>query len=246
MNFDASERRGVSNIPLSGIQPDDNHALQSFDFRFANGDHHIQQIRLLKGTNQISAAFKDQDDGDPWNLTGCYVRVPGTPGSVEFTMEDGRATWVDIPGLNSNMRFALSGFDFDFGSGDQHIRVVLIMPSERQGGVLVNFNDKIGGNETVRGTLQFVLVPADQVASDYRQAGDNFDRGNNRTMVPPQLGGPSERVLSGFSFIYLHRTDGGDAHLLRLGVDLPNHTVQFQDNDMHEIIQWKVDYFSLR
>jgi hypothetical protein len=246
--FNSAPQRGISAIPLAGLAPVNNYALQNFTFAFQNGDHHIQEIRLLKGAGRINAAFKDRNNDDPWTLTGCYVDVPGIPDMVNFQLQKSGVARVPIPGMNAHNRFALSGFQFNLGGSEQHIKSITILPNEAAGSVLVGFKDKDAG-QTVAGILQFVLVPSNQVWGDYRRSGDNMYSGNNRTMEDPTVGAPENRVLSGFSFVYLYRTDptsGGDAHLQRLGVDLARHTVAFQDNDRHEIIQWSVDYFALR
>jgi hypothetical protein len=40
--------------------------LQSFDFRFLNGDHHLQRIGVDLTGDRILVRFRDQDGNDPF------------------------------------------------------------------------------------------------------------------------------------------------------------------------------------
>ena len=151
--------------------------------------------------------------------------------------------------MTSETRFALSGFEFDRGDDVANISSITLLPDERSGTVLVGFKDRDAG-ETVEGRIQYVLVPTGDVNGQFFHEGNTFytppeSPEESRPIGGRSVGDPSQRVISGFSFVYLYRTDSvarGDAKLKILGVNLDNHTVDFQDNDQHEIIQWKVDY----
>ncbi|MGB3542535.1 hypothetical protein [Rubrivirga sp.] len=248
--FSSDDLRGSDAIPVSGLGAEDNAALQRFRFAFTeSGDKRIQLIRLLKDSGQVRAAFRDEGSGNRVEVGGCFVQVPGTPGTVPFDFENGQAARVQIPGMSSDTRFALSGFEFDRGSDVANVASITILPDERNGTVLVGFKDRNAGESTT-GRLQYVLVPVGEVNEQFLHEGNNFyadetDPERSRPIGGRAAGAPGQRVISGFSFVYLYRTDSaarGDAKLKILGVNLEDHTFDFQDNDRHEIIQWKVDY----
>ena len=50
--------------------------LQSFDFRFLNGDHHLQRIGIDLTGGRVFVRFRDQDANDPfeWSVKFSTLR----------------------------------------------------------------------------------------------------------------------------------------------------------------------------
>jgi hypothetical protein len=114
-------------------------ALRGFLARYRNGDHQLKRIAVTESNGVLTIAFHDRNWDDPMRFEVEYVWLP--PASVR---ETGEATGYDegyaVTTLPAGVR-VISGFDFDYASGDNDMYMF-----------------RIGGND--QGNLTVVLADA--------------------------------------------------------------------------------------
>lgn len=213
--------------------------LESFSFRFGNGDHHIQEIWLQTehigvSGDEIHLGFHDKNWDDPYNYRVRHVFVPARAGvvdSVEGTCR-GRCTAALTPPPTPEHRFVLIGFGMSFLNDDKHIDEIGLRAVGTE--LTVAFNDK-NDDDRFSWFASYMWLSPEYVAQAGTLSGRNV-RGEDSAERP---GGPL--VISGFNVNF--RDD--DHHLLDFGIwHLPgwDQEIRFSDDNGDDRFDWDLDY----
>jgi hypothetical protein len=121
-------------------------ALRGFRFYYRNGDHHMNQIGILREATGVRTYFNDSNSDDPYVAYVDYAWLP--PALVERTgtvtgTDDGAGVQRAVTNAN---RAVISGFFVDYvNGGDHHVKELGVLT--RSSDVQVYFGDDNGDDD---------------------------------------------------------------------------------------------------
>jgi hypothetical protein len=224
-------------IPLNG-EP----ILQSYYFRFTNGDHHFKAVGVeprVPSITQATLGFADHNSDDPYFYNITFARYFGSivRGSTTEFGRGGRITFpVNAPADRANFAFVIRGFYVQYRGDDHHIQELGIQ--ESNGRVTVALNDH-NDDDPFQIDLQYAYLPRTAFSELSLRSGVNA-RGGERTTVSRGVG-----LIRGFHFNFTN----DDHHIKELGVLLNGAgrlEVYFGDDNGDDPFNWNVAYGILK
>jgi len=214
--------------------------LNSFDFDYIGGDHHIDVIEIELSENLVSVAFDDNNNDDPytWEVEAMPLPLGTTYGSVQGSDDGGCALSQPLVGDGV---FVLTGFKVNYSKSDHHIGKFSIEFIEQGGNTFakVCYHDKnLDDDFTYR--VDYAAVPA---ASVIETGSTPSKTGNGVETISLGFDGVGVPLIRGFSFDF--GTPGNDHHLKRVSVDISlygDFTVAYHDHNLDDLYEWFVDY----
>ena len=95
-------------------------ALRGFRFYFRNGDHHIDQVGILREATGVRTYFNDNDDNDPYTVYVDYAWLPSslveTTGVISGNDDGGGVQRA----VTNASRAIITGFKMDYLNGGDH------------------------------------------------------------------------------------------------------------------------------
>jgi hypothetical protein len=240
---------GLTRVPLDK-STNDPLALQSFSFRFENGDHKIRSIGAMPTAGDAEVTFSDVDGKDPYKVSASWLAIPGARplgaqkwgcvGTCTLAIERPRAGEV----------FVLSGFNImQNPARDSNVRTIAIRPKPESGAVEVVLSDN-GNALKYDVRLGYAYVPGVKVVLQGSLTGQSRPLTPQVHLTKPVYRGEStpdyQGVLRGFEVSYI----AGD-HFLRdfdiVGLSGGSSIdVVFNDKNMDDRFQATVDYALLK
>ncbi|OJY30541.1 MAG: hypothetical protein BGO98_27925 [Myxococcales bacterium 68-20] len=171
----------ASNGALDGVP-----VLNGFHFRFTNGDHELQRIwATVSSPSSARISFRDKNADDNYKAGLTWINVKGAGARGEVFAVGGGQFEIPLPTPRpANHRLVLSGFELNFASDDEDIRMIGVWLDESRHVARVSFMNWIGdtsiggqlGNAWVppqpyyrmRGYLTKVVPTAERLASELR------------------------------------------------------------------------------
>lgn len=213
--------------------------LNKFSFQFLNGDHHIKEVKALRGNNTVDINFQDNNGDDPYEFSAEYELRNNLPiYSVKGWGSKGTTTRTLASKPSSDHVFAIVGFRFKFSS-DHHIRK--IGAHESNGTITVVYEDK-NWDDSYDWEIQYTYLPPEYVHSENTVREDNGGGYDSHHKDVPFNG---SKILSGFYFSW---AGSNDHHLYKLAVDLNKSrvNVKYTDDGEDEWFSWFVNYVNLK
>jgi hypothetical protein len=224
-------------IPLSG-EP----ILQSYYFRFTNGDHHFKAVAVeprLPTITQATIGFSDRNSDDPYFYNVTFARYFGSivRGSTTEFARGGHITFpVNAPADRANFVFVIRGFYIQYRGDDHHIEELGIR--ENNGRVTVALNDD-NNDDPFQIDLQYAYLPRAAFSEVNGKSGVNA-KAAQRTSISRGVG-----LIRGFHFNFTN----GDHHIKELGVMLNGAgrlEVYYGDDNGDDPFNWDVAYGILK
>jgi hypothetical protein len=238
-------------IPLNSTS-----ALSRFSLSFANGDHHIRQIAVLRSGDKAKGVLADNNGDDNFTFTAAWWNIPGAVGG-EVTQQQRGGTWqdIDIPAGPPNTTLALAGFSVrsDADAEIQWLEVTLD-PETLKARMRMFLVRGSYADQTIDYVLQYVWIPNALIGETRLVTGNGtgasvrLREGTNGT-----LPSSDRHVLQSFALRYDNNNNA--ENLARVGVHLaesnvdprqPSDVIGWQDNDRNERIYWQVKYLTLK
>lgn len=113
--------------------------LRGFYIHFRNGDHHLKRIAITESNGSVTVALRDKNTDDHLAIDLHYAYIPRASIASMATASgnDAGGARRTIPAGHA----AIRGFDFNFASGDRHIRDIGVQISG-SGRLEVFYGDK--------------------------------------------------------------------------------------------------------
>jgi hypothetical protein len=255
----ASERReSLSGIATGGDTrlishlPGEVILLRGFDFRYLNGDHHINIIEVRPQTdNSLAITFGDRNLDDPmeYEVSLTKVTLPGviSPPPAGGTCSGGTCTFpLQAPPNSRDYIFVLRGFQLNFLEEDggfpspgtcnqffcdHHLSIVGIEPTG--GNIAVTYQDQ-NGDDDYAVTIDYSYVPRSLVQGFGVSLGTVDDAGTDHKNIDTS----GTVAITGFRIGYVPVPGGTpplpDNHILEFGYNIPRDggiDVTFGDNE---------------
>jgi hypothetical protein len=231
-------------------------ALSRFRLGFANGDHHIREITVLRSGDKAKGVLADGNGDDNFSFTAAWWNIPGAVGGEVSSRQTG-PTWqaIDIPAGPPNTTLALAGFSMRADSDAEIIEFgVTLKPETLKAEMNMSLARGSSRDSAFDYVLQYVWIPNSMIEEARLITGNGT---GSAVRLPEGANGtlPSNdrHVLQ--SFIFRYDNNYNAENLLRLGVHLeqpyadrgrPSDIVSWEDNDRNERIYWQVKYLSLK
>jgi hypothetical protein len=209
--------------------------LDSFYFRYEDGDHHLASLSArLETPGTITLALADDNNDDDYYYTVEH-KERSTAGIISGSFVDfcNGSCLYPLSSPGAGYVFALRGFRFYYRNGDHHMNQVGIL--REANGVRTYFNDQNSDDPYVV-YVDYAWLPSSMVARTGTAAGTD-DGGGVQTAVA----NADRAVISGFLMDYLN---GGDHHIQELGVLTRTTDVQvyYGDDNQDDDFSYQVDY----
>lgn len=222
--------------------------LNAFRLSFANGDHHIKQISVLRDGDKASGAIADNNGDDNYAFTASWWNLPETT-SGEFRGQ--RSGSFSIPAGPANTTLALTGFQMT-QSQDSEVFALSVQLDAAERKVIFFLSTTERGSPASY-TIQYAWVPNAYIAANHTVAGgglgDSARTAAGATGVVPT---DNRYIIRGFQLRYAD-SNGSAQNLRDVAINLapgtgsaPRDLVSWQDNDRAERINWSVDYSTLQ
>jgi hypothetical protein len=241
---------GPDNVPRTPTLPlNETSVLNAFRLSFANGDHHVKHVSVMRDGAKARGAISDNNGDDNYAFTASWWNIPGTVGGeIRGTLD--RAAF--IPPGPANTTLALTGFHLTVPQDDEvwALKVQLNTADRR---AYFNLSTTGSGRQDLAYTIQYAWVPNIYIGANHSVAGgglgDNARTAAGATGVIPT---DNRHILRGFH-IYYADSNGSAQNLRDVAINLtpgagsaPRELVSWQDNDRAERINWSVDYSTLQ
>jgi hypothetical protein len=188
--------------------------LDHFFYRDVSDDQHLRTMTALprqqSGSGVIDVAFSDATPGEQYEYRIAHQRVEPaglSQGSFTDTCRGQCTRTISRP--PGDVVFVISGFRFQYTSGDHHMDAIGII--ENNGQLTHWFNDQNDDDE-YRVAIDYVWVPRSRLASVTSISGTVQDVGTVRRTVPA-----GEKVIRGFHVNNVNSGSSGDNHIKRFG-----------------------------
>lgn len=216
-----------------------NSALSSFYLGFLNGDHKIRGIGLMPDADTAHVMFIDNDSNDPLHVNASWWNIPGAVGgTVEFPPNSHISDL--IPPGPPNSTLVIGGFNAyisEWTDCDIWNFAVKFNPTNDRMIIEMGSNcNKVKGR---RGA--YVWVPNSLISANKIVTGSQRGRNQVSGTLPPS----DKYLIRAFDFQFKN----GGHHLYSMGVMLQPpiaSVVSWQDNNLDDPIQWRVDYSVLK
>lgn len=127
--------------PLTPPGPGYVFALRGFRFYFRNGDHHLDQVGIVREASGVRTYFNDQNDDDPYVVYVDYAWLP--PSMIQQTAQlTGTARGGVQRSLSSASAAVITSFLVDYADSDHHVREIGVLT--RTSDVQVYYGDQNG------------------------------------------------------------------------------------------------------
>jgi hypothetical protein len=243
----ASERReSLSDIAtgretrLISLLPGEVLFMRGFDFRYLNGDHHINIIEVRPKTDtSLAITFGDRNLDDPMEYEASLTKVtlPGviSPPPLQRSCTGGTCTFPLQPPPNRDYIFVLRGFQLNFLEEDggfpspgtcnqffcdHHLSVVGIEPGD--GNIAVTYQDQ-NGDDDYAVTIDYSYVPRSLVQGFGISTGTVGDAGTDHKNIDTS----GTVAITGFRIGYVPVPIGSgpttrlpDNHILKFGYNI--------------------------
>jgi hypothetical protein len=275
----ASERReSLSGIAtgeetrLISLLPGEVLLMRGFDFRYLNGDHHIETVGVLPETDtSLAITFRDRNGDDPmeYEVSLTKVALPGviSPPTLQGSCSGGTCTFPLQAPPNDHYIFFLRGFrltflpdepGFPFPGNcdifvgcDHHLSIVGIQKVSGNN-IEVTYQDQ-NGDDDYAVAIDYSYVPRSLVNRLVTVNGTVDDAGTDHKDL---RGGNSGAVaITGFRIGYVPVPTGGfpttrlpDNHILRFSYQLTSTGVDvaFHDNDPDTKWEYQLNFARFR
>jgi hypothetical protein len=136
-------------------------ALRGFRFYFRDGDHHIDQIAIVREPNGVHTYFNDKDDNDSYVVYVDYAWLPSS--MVEATGSlTGTVNGVGVRhSLTAANRAVITGFKVDYVETDREIYDFGILT--RTSDVEVYYGDSSGSGDDFAYQVNYAILTAPPV-----------------------------------------------------------------------------------
>jgi len=98
-------------------------ALRGFRFYFRNGDHHLDQVGILREAAGVRTYFNDDNDDDPYAVFVDYAWLPNSMVQTSGQLT-GTATGGVQRALTNASSAIITGFLVDYRSSDHHVQEI--------------------------------------------------------------------------------------------------------------------------
>jgi hypothetical protein len=231
-------------------------ALSRFRLVFANGDHHIREITVLRSGDKAKGVLADGNGDDNFSFTAAWWNIPGAVGG-EVTLRHNELRWqdIDIPAGPPNTTLALAGFSVR-STADAEIRGLELTLNQEtlKARVRMDLQRMPSSDNNFDYVLQYIWIPNSMIGETRLLTGNGsganvrLPEGTNGTLPTGD-----RYILQSFLFNYDNNYSA--ENLLRFGVHLdqptseraqPSEVVSWEDNDRNERIYWQVKYLTLK
>jgi hypothetical protein len=234
-----SETRAMLHLPFE-VQ-----LMRGFDFRYVNGDHHIDAITVFPPDDtSLGISFRDKNGDDPMAYEASMTKVTLvgvlSPPPLREHCSGGTCTFPLQAPPNQDYIFVLRGFSLTFRPGctftvecDHHLSIVGIEPGD--GNIAVTYQDK-NGDDDYGVAIAYSYVPRSLVQGFGIANGTVDDAGTDHKNIDTS----GTVAITGFRIGYVRvPIDNGpntrlpDNHILRFGYNIPRDggiDVTFGDN----------------
>lgn len=216
--------RGTTHFALPGLAAEDV-ALQTFDFRFTNGDHKIQSIGLMPHKNAVRAGFQDGDGNDAYNFEALFLNSPWPSGKIVKRSNCRKScdvaiqkNWIGDPHI------VLAGFSLKRKEGESNIRQIKVRVSPDKTKFQVAFRDNGGFLFDVE--IAYTTMPRSGFAS---YGTHNTRRTRKEPQLTFSLGHDGHPVIRGFDFEF----ENGDHHLKEFMLKAAYRRFELRFNDQN-------------
>ncbi|MFN3200315.1 MAG: hypothetical protein ACE366_18095 [Bradymonadia bacterium] len=249
------EDSAVHGRDMPSFAPNNAYGLESFRFKFTNGDHHIRRIAVEAwkrgSTDMLSTSLADKGNNDPYEFRVCGVKLDKVPGVKLGTAKvSGRGTgWTSL-GVNQmyNYEFVIRGFDLQFKQGDRELRKIMVEYDRNTRRLNVHFKDD--GNPYFTAEIQYAWVPRSRlIPLGTPKKSVNMTRFNSRAFAGGKgqdtmklKGQRGKRMLQSFEFTYKDATH----HMDELVLNLWNGAAALNDKNNDDIFRLETKYVVLR
>jgi hypothetical protein len=240
---------GLTRVALDKKAPADSLVLQSFSFRFQNGDHKVRAIQATPGTTDAEVFFADVDANDPYSVDVRWLSINGGRrfGTVKWGCVGTCVLPLEKP--NPGEALALTSFNLRLNPPrDANLRQIAIRPKPDKGIVEVVFRDN-GGTNPYDARIGYVYLPASLVAHQQsltKRAKENVLVDFKKPIYRSPDGYDYQGVLQGFDISYVN----GDHYLRDFSIaGLANGNtlqVMFNDKNWDDPVDATVDYVLLK
>lgn len=222
--------------------------LNAFRLNFANGDHHVKHVSVMRDGSMARGAISDNNGDDNYAFTGSWWNLPET---VSGEISGQQRNSVQIPAGPANTTLALTGFQLTVPQ-DSEISALSVQLDTAQRRAIVFLTTTDIGSATSY-TIQYAWVPNVYIAANHTLAGggmgDSARTAAGATGVAPA---DNRYIIRGFQFHYAD-SNGSAQNLRDVAINLapgagsaPRELISWQDNDRAERINWSVDYSTLQ
>jgi hypothetical protein len=118
--------------------------ITGFKLFYTNGDHHVDQVSVRFEGRQLVVALNDRNDDDTFGYGVDFVFLSARSWQIASGRSSGSGVGYDRVGLPRvpGSDFVIRGFDFDYPSGDHHLRSIGVL--RELNSLAVSFADKEG------------------------------------------------------------------------------------------------------
>jgi hypothetical protein len=222
--------------------------LNAFRLSFANGDHHIKHVSVMRDGDKARGAIADNNGDDNYAFTASWWNLPETTSGEFRGMRSGS---FSIPAGPANTTLALTGFQMTLSQDNEVFALsVQLDATERK---VIFFLSTTERGSPGSYTIQYAWVPNAYIAASHTVAGgglgDSARTAEGATGVVPT---DNRYIIRGFQLRYAD-SNGSAQNLRDVAINLapgagsaPRDRVSWQDNDRAERINWSVDYSTLK
>lgn len=238
-------------VPLNSTS-----ALSRFSLGFANGDHHVREITVLRSGDRARGVLADNNGDDNFAFAAAWWNIPGAVGGEVTSRGSGWSKReIAILAGPPNTTLALTGFSVRSNS-DAEIWgfEVSLNPETLKATMSMGLNRRFSDDDSFDYVLQYVWIPNALIGDSRFVTGNGtgdavrLPAGTNGT-----LPSSDRHILQSFSLKYDNNNNA--ENLLRVGVHLAEANVDprqssdvigWQDNDRSERVYWQVKYLTLK
>jgi hypothetical protein len=242
---------GPDNVLRTPTAPlNETSVLSAFRLSFANGDHHVQHVSVMRDGAQARGAITDNNADDNYSFTASWWNLPGTTsGEISGKMRD---RFARIPAGPPNTTLALAGFQLTVQQDDE-VRGLSVNLNSAERVAQFDLSTTGSGMQDIAYTIQYAWVPTVYIGANHTVSGGGLGD-NARTAVGATGQVPTDNryILRGFHLRFAS-SNGSAQNLREVAVNMApgagtsaREIVSWQDNDRTEPINWRVDYSTLQ
>lgn len=131
--------------PLAPPHAGDVFALRGFRFYYRGGDHHVDQIGILREADGVRTYFNDDNDDDPYVVYVDYAWLPAAMVTQTATLTGSSGGGGDQQAFASAASAVITGFRLDYADGDHHLQEIGVLT--RTSDVQVYYGDDNGDDD---------------------------------------------------------------------------------------------------
>jgi hypothetical protein len=229
---------------------DETSVLNAFRLNFANGDHHVKHVSVMRDGAKARGAISDNNEDDNYSFTASWWNLPGaTSGEISGKT---RNRFAPIPAGPAGTTLALTGFQLTVQQDDE-VRGLNVNLNSAERVAQFDLSTTGSGLQEIAYTIQYAWVPNVYIGANHSIAGgglgDNSRTADGATGTVPD---DNQYILRGFHIHYAD-ANGSAQNLREVAINLtpgagtaPRELVSWQDNDRTERINWRVHYSTLQ